>query len=505
MSRFVLGLDCGLTVTKGVLFDQEGRPQASASTRLPQSSPKPRWVERDVDEMWTASAQTIRAVLENAGATGADVKGVGVTAHGDGLYLVDEQGAATRPGIISLDSRAYTEVERWEADGRFPRMLELSGQVPFPPAPTSLLAWLLEHEPDVVERSRWVMFCKDVIKLRLTGEVSTDPTEASTGFTNVHTQVYDDDVLAVFDLVGQRDMLPPVVPCTEVSGTVTASAAAETGLAEGTPVVSGLHDVDASAIGIGANEPGQLTMVAGTYSINEVIAAEPVTDERWFARNFIRPGQWMHMAVSPASATNLEWFVQRLCALDVQAAEAMGENPFDFVEHEIAAADEGAGGIVFLPFLYGSPHGAAPSGTFLGLRGWHERGHLLRAVLEGVVFNHRTHVDALKESFPVSEGRLTGGAANSRRWAQMFADALGLEVVLTDSQESGAWGTAMCAAVGVGMHDSIAAAIEASVRETERLEPHAEARERLDAGYDHYMRVIEALEGAWEPMRAATT
>jgi L-xylulokinase len=496
MSKLVLGLDCGLTVTKAVLFDETGSARATASARVPQESPQPRWLERDVDALWTASAGAIRSAIEQAGADPRDVIGVGVTAHGDGLYLLDEEGWPARPGILSLDSRAHKIVERWEAEGRFERMLEVTGQVPGPLSPAALLAWVIENEPDVFERARWALPCKDVMKLRLTGEVSTDLTEASTSFCDVRTQTYTDEALAVYGLEDCAGMLAPVVGCTEVAGTVSAEAARLTGLAPGTPVVSGLHDVDASAIGIGCLEPGQLAMIAGTASINEVISDQPIVDERWFCRNFVRPGQWMNMSLSLASAANLEWFVQRLCHADYAAATARGEDPFAFVEREVAAVTDEPGDVLFLPFLYGSPHGAAASGTFLGMRGWHDRGHLLRAVLEGVVFNHRTHVDALRDAFEMSEGRLTGGAARSRRWAQMFADALGLTVLLTDAGESGALGTAMCAAVGAGMHGALEEAATASVRVTERLEPNADSFEQLEARYTHYRRVIDALPSA---------
>lgn len=498
MSKLVLGLDCGLTVTKAVLFDETGHARATASARVPQESPHPRWLERDVDALWTASAGAIRSAIEQSGADPRDVIGVGVTAHGDGLYLLDAEGRPARPGILSLDSRAYKIVERWEAEGRFERMLEVTGQVPGPLSPAALLTWVAENEPDVFERSRWALPCKDVMKLRLTGEVSTDLTEASTSFCDVRTQTYSDEALAVYGLEDCAGMLPPVVGCTEVAGTVTAEAAERTGLAPGTPVVSGLHDVDACAIGIGCLDPGQLAMIAGTASINEVISDQPIVDERWFCRNFVRPGQWMNMSLSLSSATNLEWFVQRLCRADVAAATARGEDPFAFVEREIAAVADEPAEVLFLPFLYGSPHGAAASGTFLGMRGWHDRGHLLRAVLEGVAFNHRTHVDALRDAFEMSEGRLTGGAARSRRWAQMFADALGLTVLLTDAGESGALGTAMCAAVGAGTHGSLEEAAAASVRVTEQLEPNPDSQEQLEAKYAHYRKVIDALGDAWE-------
>ncbi len=497
-----MGLDCGLTVTKAVLFDETGRPRSSAGERVPQESPRPRWVERDIDALWKASAGAIRSALEQAGADPQDVIGVGVTAHGDGLYLLDEEGGPARPGILSLDSRAHEITERWEAEGRSERILKVTGQVAAPLSPAPLLAWVAEHEPEVLERTRWALACKDVMKLRLTGEVSTDPTEASTSFCDIRAQTYTEEALAVYGLEGYADLLAPVVGCTEVAGTVTAEAAEATGLAPGTPVVSGLHDVDASAIGMGCLEPGQLAMVAGTASINEVIADRPVTDPRWFARNFVHPGQWMHMSLSLASAGNLEWFVQRLCRAEYEAAVSRGEDPFAFVGREIAMVEDDRSDVLFLPFLYGSPHGAAASGTFLGMRGWHNRGHLLKAVLEGVVFNHRTHVDALRDAFEIREGRLTGGAARSRRWAQMFADALDLPVLLTETDESGALGTAMCAMVGTGVHNSLKGAAAASIRVTERLEPDAGAHERLKEKYAHYRKVIDALEGSWEPSPA---
>ncbi len=498
MGGFVLGLDCGLTVTKAVVFDEAGRMKSSASARVKQDSPRARWVERDVDEMWRASAGAVRSAIEESGVDPGDIIGVGVTAHGDGLYLIDAEGYPTRPGILSLDSRAHGITARWMAEGRSKRILEVTGQVAEPLSPAPLLSWMIENEPEVVERSAWALTCKDVVKLYLTGEVSADPTEASTSFCDVRTQAYSREALEVYGLEDCAGMLAPVVGCTETVGTVTAAASGMTWLAEGTPVVSGLHDVDASAIGMGCVEPGQLVMVAGTASINEVVADRPVTDGRWFARNFVRPGQWMHMSLSLASAGNMEWFVQSLCRSEYDTAASGGEDPFAFVEHEVAAVADEPGEVLFLPFLYGSPHGAAASGTFLGMRGWHDRGHLLRAVMEGVVFNHRTHVDALRDAFEIDGGRLAGGATNSERWVQMFSDTLGIPVSLTDAEESGALGTAMCAAVGAGVHDSLEEAAASSVRVTERLEPDADAHERLDEKYGHYRRVIDALEEAWE-------
>ncbi|MEA2142454.1 MAG: L-xylulokinase [Solirubrobacteraceae bacterium] len=497
MSRYLMGIDSGLTVTKAVIFEPDGRAVASAGIRVPQHLPEPRWVERDIDELWAATGEAVRTALQRAGATGDDVIAIAATAHGDGVYLLDDDLRPARRGIVSLDSRAHRVVERWN-DGPVPqRALRTTGQVPHVSSPAALLAWVAETEPDVFERTRWALACKDVIKLRLTGEVTADPTEASTAFCDVRTQTYSDEAFELYGLDGARGMLAPVVASTEIAGEVTPAAAELTGLRAGTPVVSGLHDVDASAIGTGVIRPGQLSIVAGSYSINETVADHPVTDERWMARNFVRPGQWMHMAISPASATNLEWFVQRLTPEQTAAAEASGGDPFAMVTTEVGAILDEPSSVVFLPFLYGSPEGPAPSATFLGLRGWHHRGHVLRAILEGIAFNHRWHIDDLRSSFPVDEARLTGGAARSPIWSQIFADSLGLEIIVTEADEAGALGAALCAGVGAGEYASLDDGVARAVRDVARFAPAPQGVARLEEAYQTFRRATEALAEVW--------
>ena len=297
MRLLLLGLDCGLTVTKAVVHDAEGNELGRAEARVPQATPHARWVERDPDKLWRACAVVIRDAIAAAGAAAADIAAVGATGHGDGVYLVDSRGAAARPAILSMDTRAVGVVDRWRAAGIMPRALELTGQAPWPAAPAAVLAWLAEHEPAVLERAEHALGCKDYVKLRLTGAVSTDPTEASQSFTDVRTQAYSPAALELYGLDGLGRLLPPVVSSAEVAGTVTVAAARETGLREGTPVVSGIHDVDACAIATGVVRPGRLSVVAGSFSINQCISDAPAVDPRWSCRSFGFPGRWMNMAV----------------------------------------------------------------------------------------------------------------------------------------------------------------------------------------------------------------
>lgn len=496
-AQYLLGIDSGLTVTKVVVFDTQGREIGSGKVRIQPNSPFPRWVERDMQTVWEACQQAICTALEEAGVTGEDIVAVGVTGHGDGLYLIDEYGSPVRPAILSLDTRAYEVVERWRQISVLDRALSLTGQQPYAAAPASLLAWLAQHEPETLAHARWVFSCKDWIRYKLTGEVATDPTEASVSFTDVRTQQYSSAAFELFGLADIEEKVPPIIGSATVAGTVTSQAAQLTGLRPGTPVVAGLHDVDACAIGTGCSQPGQLSMTAGTFSINQVISNEPILDARWACRNFIYPGQWMNMSISPASATNLDWFLRELCQAEVERAEQTGTSVFEVVNREVVAVMQEDSRVLFLPFIYGSPHGNQASACFFGLRGWHTRGHMLRAIFEGVAFNHKTHIDALRSAFMVTEVRVTGGGSRSETWNQIFADSFGLPVVTTEAQEAGALGTAICAGIGAGIYDSLEEAIGCTVRHVRTYEPDPRGQARLASAYQLYRELIQALEPVW--------
>ncbi|HZN20301.1 MAG TPA: FGGY-family carbohydrate kinase [Micromonosporaceae bacterium] len=501
--RYVLGVDTGLTVTKAVVFDARGQAAGQGSTRSDHYSPRARWVEKDPEAEWEAAVSAIATAVARSGVAPTRIAAVGVTGHGDGLYLLDRAGRPARPAIPSLDTRPDAIVAQWQASGVADRVLELSGEAPFPQHAPAKLAWLREHEPDSLDRAAHLLFAKDWVKFRLTGEICTDPTEASAGFTDVSGERYSRAVLDAYGLGDCFHLLPPVVASTQVIGTVRPAAAEATGLAPGTPVVSGLHDVDASALGAGCLRAGQLTMVAGTYSVNEVLAAAPTVDARWLCRGWIHPGLWMHMSTSAASATNLEWFVRQLCPSECAAAGPDG-SPFDLLTDEIAAADGHDGELIYLPFLFGSPHGPLASAGFLGLRGWHRRGHLLRALMEGVVFNHRTHVDALRSRLPVTEARLAGGGSRSPWWSQLFADVLDLPVTVTDAAETGTRGAAMCAGVAAGIYGSLAEAGEQAIRIARVHTPSDGARrDRLAHTYQAYQLAVEALPPLWQALDRA--
>lgn len=443
----IVSIDNGLTVTKAVIFDLEGRQIAVSRRAVPQSQPAPRRVERNMTELWHHTAAAIRDVLLQSGTDPHRIAAVAATAHGDGVYLLDHDKAPLGPGILSLDSRAIDVIDTWTKDGTDRKALALTGQMPHVSAPSALLAWISQHEPDRYARIGHILACKDWLTYCLSGHIGTDRTEASTSFTDARTQATSPDALALFGLSAVARALPDVAHSATIVGHVTAQAARLTGLATGTPVAAGLHDVTASALGIGAHREGIVGIVAGTYSINACVSPEPRIDARWFCRNAIDPDHWNNMAISPASTTNYDWFLDTLCAAERQQS---GASIHDLLNPEIAAALSRPSSILYHPYLFGSPMGAVPSAGFLGLRGWHTRGDMLAALLEGIAFNHRQHIDALRGSFDATEARLTGGASRNPIVARLFADILDMPVTVTATDEAAAWGAALCAGAAVG-------------------------------------------------------
>lgn len=503
MGDYLLGIDNGGTVSKAVIFDLAGRELAAASQPAPASFPRPGWVERDMGALWRSTAAAIRTAILAAGVSPAQIAAVGGCGHGNGLYLLDRSGAPLRPGVVSTDTRAAAIVAGWRDDGTLARLWPRTLQRPYAGQPPALLRWLKEHEPETYACIGAVLLVKDYIRHRLTGELASDITDmGATGLLDQISGRYSAELLAAYGIPEVEGALPPVLGSAQRAGTVSRAAAAETGLRAGTPVVAGMFDVSACALGSGVLEPGQVCIVAGTWSINAVAGERPLADERLFLDARYTPERWLTIEASPTSAANLEWVVRELCAEERAAAEERGLSPFALCGEQVAALPPGGSGLIFHPFLYGSNLLPAARAGLYGLAGWHTRAHVLRAVFEGVAFSHLSHLETLRAAGArLESARLSGGAARSPVWAQIFADALDLPVEVLEGEEFGARGAAICAGVSVGAYASLAEAARAAApARSYRPDPAATARYR--AAYAVYLELAEAMRGPWERLRA---
>lgn len=326
MTPLVVGLDSGLTATKAVVFDAAAVPLGRACLPTPQSSPRPHWMQRDPEEHWRVAAAVLRAALVDAGEhagrpvaeIAADVVAVTPVAHGDGVCLVDDEGRPLGSMLLSTDTRAADILHKWAISGVLDEVLSYTGQLPLVGGPTSLLAWLRDHDPATLRRARWLLYAKDWLRFRLTGTVGTDRTDAAACFTEIDTQMYSLAVATAYGLADALKLLPAASEPASVAGAVTEAAAQATGLVPGTLVATGLHDVQACLLGATGGLAGQVCVIGGTVSVNLILAATPVRERALVCRSGPWSDCWALMAVSPASIANLDWALAHSPAADRQ-------------------------------------------------------------------------------------------------------------------------------------------------------------------------------------------
>jgi len=496
MAQYLLGVDSGCTVSKAGLFTLEGREVAVASGKSPLLSPHPGWQERDIEAFWEITAGAIRHVIQSSGIDPKEISAVACTGHGNGLYLVDKQGQSVRNAILSTDSRARCYSDKWIADGIDRKVRPKTMQDVWPAQPNTLLAWLQDHEPETLARADWVLMAKDFVRARLTGKFQAELTDFSgTSLMNLQTRDWDDALLADFGIGFARDLLAPIVKTADVCGEVTAAAAAATDLVAGTPVAGGMFDIDACGLSCGMVDESQLCIVVGTWGNNQYISQKPITtDDVFMTSCYCMDDTYLMLEGSATSASNLEWFVSQF----LENESAAGENVYELCNKLVETVDPDDAHIVFLPFLYASNVNPDAKGCFLGLEGRHTRAHVLRAIYEGVVFTHMSHVKKLLKFRSLPDViRLTGGAARSDVWLKTFSDVFQVPIQTPQGTELGALGAAIAAAVAVGHYASYEEAVQAMVRFSPLIEPDGKRRDVYTRKYNRFQKLIETLDPVW--------
>jgi xylulokinase len=377
-----------------------------------------------------------------------------------GLVLLDDRDAVLRPAILWNDQRTGAACDEIRRTIGPERLIAITGNDALPGFTAPKLVWVRDEEPDVWRRAAHVLLPKDYVRLRLTGEHAMDKADgAGTQLFDLAARDWSDEVLAALGI--DRSWMPPTFEGPAVTGSITAAAAAATGLLVGTPVVAGGGDQSANAVGVGAVGPGVVALSLGTSGVVFATTASPIRDPRGQVHAFCHavPGRWHLMTVMLSAAGSLRWFRDAL---------APG---VDFGELVASAADvdPGSDGLLFLPYLTGerSPHpDPLARGAFVGLTVRHDRRHLTRAVLEGVAFGLRDGLDLMiGAGMPApSQIRASGGGTASPLWRQILADVLGAEVATVSTTEGAAYGAAALAAVGTRWFGSVEEATTAWVR-----------------------------------------
>jgi xylulokinase len=468
----LVGLDVGTTGVKALRISPDGEIVARAEESYPLSTPQPGWAEQDPEDWWRAAD----AALAGLGLDG--VGGIGLSGQMHGLVALDEADRVLRPAILWNDQRTGEECAEIEERFGLQELVQLTGNRALPGFTAPKLLWLRKHEPDVYRRIARVLLPKDYVRLRLTGERATDVADASgTLLFDVAQRRWSADVLGALDI--PEEWVPAALESPAVSGQT----------AGGIPVAAGAGDQAAGALGVGVDRPGPLSVVLGTSGV--VFAALPsfAADPEGRVHSFCHalPDAWHAMGVMLSAAGSLGW---------LRRAVAPGE-PADDVVVEAEPWPPGVEGLMFLPYLAGerTPH-VDPNarGAFTGLSLRHDRGALVRAVLEGVAFGLRDSLELLRAiGVEPRSARVSGGGARSDLWLRIVASVLELPLARTAAEEGAAFGAALLGGVSAGVYADVHEAVAATVRVRATIDPEPDWIGPYAHGYSRFRSLYPAL------------
>jgi xylulokinase len=493
-----LGLDVSTTGSKALLIDKTGAVIATASNVHTLQTPKPLWSEQNPREWWEASSASIRQVLAQAGASGENVAAIGLTGQMHGLVLMDAAGEVLRPAILWNDQRTQSQCDEiHERIGR-EKFIQITGNVALTGFTAPKILWVAENEPEIYARAKHVLLPKDYLRYCLTGEYAMDKADGSgTVLFDLKLRDWSDEVLSALGI--PRAWMPPTFEGSQFTGGVTPAAAAATGLKAGTPVAAGGGDQAAQAVGVGAVEPGVVALTVGTSGV--IFATTPAAliepEGRLHAFCHAVPGMWHFMGVMLSAAGSLQWYRDTL-------APGMS---FDDLLKEAEPIPAGSEGLQFLPYLSGerTPYpDPLARGAFIGLTLRHGRGHMTRAVLEGVAFG-------LKDSFTliqnaglgsITQVRASGGGTKGALWRQILASVLEAELVTVNTTEGAAYGAALLAGVGAGAWPDVPTASRAAVKITGSTLPVPAQQEAYRKAYSIYRELYPVLKDSFAKLSA---
>lgn len=453
---WLMGIDIGAGSLKTMIIDLSGKVCGSASVDIKTHSPKPRWSEQNPHDWWSAVCKTVPLAIAEAGIAANDIAAISFSAGAHTPVLEDAHGNLIRPAILWNDQRSGEESrELQERHGD--RILKIGLNRPAPTWTLPQFLWLARNEPEAVKRTARVYVAKDWLRSRLTGTWETDRTEAvGTLLFNPSEDQWSSELcdLAQWNIA----TLPPLVSPTTVVGMVTADAARQTGLAEGTPVVCGTSDTSIETFGAGSVSPGDGTIKLATAGTVSVVSREPRVHPTLINYPLAVPGLWYTITGTNSCASAHRWFRDTF----LMTPSTGGSDAFAEMDRLAGTVAPGAEGLLFHPYLQGE---RAPywdpmlRADFIGLTFRHEMAHFSRAIYEGIAFSLRDVLDQFRaQGMDIKTARIIGGGSRSAIWRQIVADVLNVEIQLPETTDA-SFGAALLAGVGVGVFtDELSAA-----------------------------------------------
>jgi autoinducer 2 (AI-2) kinase len=502
---YLLAIDVGTGSARAVVFTSSGH-RAGIGQREYSHLPVPDVPGSQVFETaqnWSLIAQCVGEAMADADVRPGEVRAVSATSMREGMVLYDRDGKEMW-ACPNADSRAGAEAVELISSGEAQEIYDRAGDWVAITAPARF-RWVARHEPQMFADIAHVGMIGDWVLAKLSGEFVTDPSlGSSSGMFDLAKRDWSDRVLDICGL--ERKIFPPVLEPGTVIGAVTAQAAAETGLAEGTPVVVGGADTQLGLLGIGLTTPGKFTVVGGSFWQHTMLLEEPLVDPLARLRTLchVTPGLWMMEGIGFYCGIVMRWFRDAFCELEQLEASAEGIDVYAVMERKAEAVPPGANGVIGLfSNVMQANRWVHTAPGFLGFDvsnpGRAGRVECFRAIEESAAYVSLAHMRIIEELThgPVAEAVLTGGAAKGRLWSQIVADTLGVPVHIPLVEESTALGAAICAGVGAGFWkdtDEAAASVAGFARTVQPdLEAAARYRELASQWFDVYRTAMQLV------------
>jgi len=503
-----LGIDIGTSGTKTLAIGEDGKILAAAMESYPCYVPRPLWSEQDPEDWWQATIRSVRRVVKQAKLKPAEVKAIGLSGQMHGSVFLDKKNRVIRRAILWNDQRTSAECrEMEERVGGRANLIRLVAN----PAMTGFTApkilWLRNHEPKHFERLAKVLLPKDEVRRRMTGEFATEVSDASGMLLlDVANRRWSKELLSALQL--DESLLATCYESEQVTGKLTREAAELLGLSTECVVVGGAGDCAAGAVGNGIVQRGVLSTSIGTSGVMFVHSDEVKIDPEGRVHTFCHAvhGKWHMMGVNLSAGGSLQWFRNELCKADVAQAKKAKREVYDVLIREAESVRPGSDGLFFLPYLSGerTPHADPDArGCFVGITLAHTRGHLIRAIMEGVTYAMRDSLEIIEGlGVPVRQIRASGGGSRSPLWRQIQADVFGRKVVTINSEEGPAYGVALLAAVGAGAFKNIAEACAATIRVVKETGVNRAAKAHYDRAFPEYQQLYRSLKDDFKRIAA---
>ncbi len=502
--ELLLGIDIGTTGLKALLIDKKGRVVGSSREEYPLSTPKPGWAEQPAQDWWKATIKAVKRLTSSMN-NPTDIVAVGLSGQMHGLVPLDTSDTPLRPAILWCDQRPIKECEIIESKLGARLVKTVSN-----PALTGFtlpkILWLKRNEPSLYKKMSYFLLPKDYVRFKLTGERAMDISDAAgTVMLNVAKGNWATDMIGELGI--KKSILPRIVGSAEVAGHITREVSRLTGLKEGIPVVGGGADNTCAAVGTGIVQPGRISSSIGSSGVIFAHSDKHYVDPKTRVHTFNHsvPGKFYLMGVMLSAGLSFKWFRDTFGKDEIASEKAGKGDAYEILSRGAAKAPAGCEGLLFLPYLNGerTPHkDPYARGVLFGISPRHTREHVVRAVMEGIVYGLKDSLDIIESlGVQVSEVRATGGGGKNAFWRQMQADVFGKPVVTVNNDEGPAYGAALLAGVGAGVFSGVAEAAESTVRITTTTKPNQAMTKKYAESHERFKSLYASLKDDFKKIK----